>query len=160
MTPKKELYIAIKEQLKTIAALELVDLYRGQFENGKDSYPTEYTCALIRINRIEYETMTQQKQEGTCSVDIILYCKDGWMDQHSKTKDPQHGLIEIDLQDAIVDKIQFLQGEKFKKLEQTDEETEDAVYDKAMSYRMGFTCNIYKRTSTAFAKARLTLNPE
>jgi hypothetical protein len=159
MTPKKALFIALKEQLKTIPGLELVDWFRGQFDNGSDSYPTEYTTALIRINRVEWETMTQQQQEGDCSVDVILYCKDGWMDQHSNTSDPQHGLIEIDLMDDIVDKIQFLQGEQFSKLEQSDEETEDATYERLMSYRIGFTCNLYKRTPSAFAKARLTTTP-
>ena len=37
MTPRKELFIAIKNALKTIPQLEYVDLYRKQFENnGKD----------------------------------------------------------------------------------------------------------------------------
>lgn len=59
MIPRKELFIAILDQLKTIPALEIVDLYRAQFENNK--LPNIFTGALIRINRIDWKSMTEQK---------------------------------------------------------------------------------------------------
>lgn len=156
MTPRKECFIAIKEQLANVAGLERVDLYRGQFENGSNNYPTEFTTVLIGINSVEWETMTNKMQEGQATIDVILYCKDGWMDQHLGTADPDHGLTELDLIDGIVDALQFLKGNTFTQLEQNSEETEEQDYDRLMSYRMGFSSTFYKRTPYAFAKARLT----
>ncbi len=157
MTPRKELFIQIKKQLQTIGALELIDLYRGQFENPNSSYGNIWTAALIRIGRISYETMTEHIQEGKTSVDILFYCKDGWTDQHNTTADKEHGLLEIDVLDDITDKLQFLQGEQFKPLELTDEETEGLTADGIMSYRLSFSTRIYRRTPYHYTPIKLQL---
>ena len=139
--------------------MELVDFFRGQFSEGKDNYPQDWTAALIRINNIAWETMTEHKQEGTCTMDVILYCRDGWMDQHNTTADPEHGFMEIDLQDAIVEKLQFLKGDQFKPLQQTDDETEEANPEGMLSFKSTFTTRIYRRIAPKYANASITLNP-
>ena len=62
MTPRKELYIKIKEALTQIPQLELVDLQRKQFSNPKENYPTYWTAALIEIKAVRWESMVENKQ--------------------------------------------------------------------------------------------------
>lgn len=155
MTPRKELFIKIKEALATIPELELVDLQRKQFSNEKENYPSYWTAALIDIKNIAWESMVEQKQEGFCNVDVILYCKDGWMDQHNGTADDEHGLIEIDLIDNIVEKLQFLQGDYFKPLHQTADESEDSDSE-IMSYKMSFSTTLYRRINPKYTNVKLT----
>ena len=157
MTPRKELFLAIKNALMTIPQLEYVDLYRRQFENNGKDFPQYWTAALIRISSIKYETMTEQNQEGNTLVDVIFYCKDGWLDQHSATTDPEGGLIEIDLLDAIAEKLQFLQGSQFKPLQQTEDETEESSMEAVMSYRQSFSTRIYRRLKPKYHNQKLNL---
>lgn len=158
MTPRKELFIKIKEALAQIPELELVDLQRKQISNPKENYPTYWTAALIEIKAVRWESMVENKQEGECTVDVILYTKDGWLDQHDTTADDEHGLIEIDLQDTIVEKLQFLKGDYFKPLQLTNEANEDEDSE-MMSYRLSFSTLIYRRINPQYSTRRLTLNP-
>jgi hypothetical protein len=155
MTPRKELFIKIKEALALIPQLELVDLQRKQFSNPKENYPTYWTAALIDIKNIAWETMVEQMQEGNCNVEITLYCKDGWLDQHSGTDDEEDGLIEIDLIDIIVEQLQFLQGDYFKPLHQTADETEDTDSE-IMSYKISFSTLLYRKVNPKYTLKKLT----
>lgn len=154
MTPRKELFIKIKEALANISELELVDLQRKQFSNEKENYPTFWTAALIDIKSIAWESMVEQKQEGFCNVDVTLYCKDGWLDQHNGTADQEHGLIEIDLIDKIVEKLQFLHGEYFKPLHQTADESEDSDGE-IMSYKISFSTVLHRKINPKFTLKKL-----
>lgn len=159
MTPRKEIFIAVKQALKdNVAALELVDLQRKQFLNPKENYGNFFTAALIKVKAIKWESMTEQKQEGTCVIDVTFYCKDGWLDQHDETADDEHGLPEIDVIDAIVETLQFLKGDYFTQLELSDESDEDTEGE-MMSYTLSFTTNIYRRINPKFQYRKLTLNP-
>lgn len=157
MTPRKELFIKIKEALTQIPELELVDLQRKQFSNPKENYPTYWTAALIEIKAIRWESMVENKQEGECTVEVILYTKDGWLDQHDTTADNEHGLVEMDLQDAIVEKLQGLQGDCFKPLDLINEANEEQDGE-MMSYRLSFSTLIYRRINSQFSTRRITLN--
>lgn len=145
MTPRKELFTKIKDALSEITQLEYVDLFRDQFGANKEVYPQYFTAVLIRINNIEYQSMIEQKQEGNTDIDILLYTKDGWMDQHNNTSDPDSGLAEIDLLDSIVEKLQFLKGDLFKPLHQTGETIEDNSLEGIMSYKLNFSTMIFRR---------------
>ena len=158
MTPRKELYIKIKEALTQIPELELVDLQRKQFSNSKENYPTYWTAALIEIKAVRWESMVENKQEGECTVDVILYTKDGWLDQHDTTADDDHGLVEIDLQDTIVENLQFLKGDYFKPLQLTNEANEDEDSE-MMSYRLSFSTLIYRRINPKYSNRTITINP-
>ena len=158
MTPRKELYIKIKEALTQIPELELVDLQRKQFSNPKENYPTYWTAALIEIKAVRWESMVENKQEGECTVDVILYTKDGWLDQHDTTADDDHGLVEIDLQDTIVENLQFLKGDYFKPLQLTNEANEDEDSE-MMSYRLSFSTLIYRRINPKYSNRTITINP-
>ena len=158
MTPRKELYIKIKEALTQIPQLELVDLQRKQFSNSKENYPTYWTAAVIEINAVRWESMVENKQEGECTVDVILYTKDGWLDQHDTTADDDHGLVEIDLQDTIVENLQFLKGDYFKPLQLTNEANEDEDSE-MMSYRLSFSTLIYRRINPKYSNRTITINP-
>ena len=157
MTPRKELFIKIKEALTQIPELELVDLQRKQFSNPKENYPSYWTAALIEIKAVRWESMVENKQEGECTIDVILYTKDGWLDQHDTTADQEHGLIEIDLQDTIVEKLQFLKGDYFKPLELTNEANEDDDGE-MMSYRLSFSTLIYRRVNPQYSLKKITIN--
>lgn len=156
MTPRKELFITIKNQLKNIPQLEIVDLYRAQFENNK--LPNIFTAALIRINKIDWDCMTEQNQEGQVTVDVLFYCKDGWMDQHHITTDPDDGLTEIDIIDEIAEKLQFLNGNQFTDLHQTSDETLEQSHEEIMSYVISFQTMIYRKLNNKYPqKGKLTI---
>lgn len=156
MTPRKELFIKIKEALMTIPELELVDLERQQMQS--DKFPDLFVSALIKINRISYETMTEQNQEGATSVDVILYCRDGWLNQHNGTEDTEHGMTEIDLLDAIAEKLQFLKGEQFTPLQQIDDETQEQTMQGMFSYRQSFSTMIYRKLAPKYQNKTITIN--
>jgi hypothetical protein len=159
MTPRKELFIKIQEALKNgVQELELVDLQRKQFSNPKENYPSYWTSALIDIKTIRWESMVENKQEGECTVDVTLYCKDGWLDQHDGTADANGGLTEIDLIDAMVESLQFLKGDYFKPLELSNESSED-VDSEIMSYTLSFTTLIYRRVNPRYSNRTITINP-
>ncbi len=147
MTPRKELFIKAKEALMKIEQLELVDYDRGQFDDGKKNYPDIWTGCLIAIRNIRYEMMSDgnSRLEGNATLEVTLYCKDGWMDQHNGTADPEHGLMEIDLIDYIVDALQFLLGISFKPLQLSDENIVDVGEKGLMAYRLTFGTHIYKK---------------
>lgn len=140
----------------TIPELEMIDLDRQQFQGEK--FPDLFVSALIRINKITYETMTEQKQEGLVSVDVTLYCRDGWLKQYNGTEDFEHGLNEIDLLDTIAEKLQFLRGEQFEPLEQVEDETEEQSLEGMFSYRQSFNTRIYRRLNPKFQPIKISLN--
>ncbi|SCY94572.1 hypothetical protein [Flavobacterium caeni] len=142
MTPRKELFEKTKAALGQIRQLELVDLDRNQF-NDKDGIPQLWTAALIKINAIKWEAMVENKQEGNGTLEITFYCKDGWMNQHNTTTDPDGGLTEIDVIDHIVEKLQFLAGDYFQPLQQTDDEPGENK-DGIMSYKIRFSFTLYR----------------
>ncbi|WP_286803367.1 MULTISPECIES: hypothetical protein [Sphingobacterium] len=152
MTPKKELYLSIRNQIGAIAGIEYIDINRNQFGPGKDNYPQYYTSSLIRITGITWETMVEQRQEGLATIEIILYTLDGFADQLFGTADQDDGMTEIDLIDEIADKIQFLEGETFRPLQQMDEGSIDTDIDGIMAYRMTFNCLVYRKTAPRYTK--------
>lgn len=156
MTPRKELFIKIKEALMTIPELELVDLERQQMQS--DKFPDLFVSALIKINKITYETMTEQNQEGNTSVDVILYCRDGWLNQHNGTEDTEHGMNEIDLLDDIAEKLQFLKGDQFTPLQQTDDEPQEQTMQGMFSYRQSFSTMIYRKLAPKYQNKTITIN--
>lgn len=155
MTPRKELFIKTKEALMSIPQLELVDLERQQMQN--DKFPDLFVSAFIRINKITYQSMTEQKQEGEASIDVILYCRDGWMNQHNGTEDSEHGLNEIDILDAIAEKLQFLNGDQFTPLEQFEDETEEQSMSGMFSYRQSFNTNIYRKINPKYQPTKINI---
>ena len=155
MTPRKELFIKTKQALMQIPEMELVDLERGQMTNEKS--PGLFLAVLIRINKISWETMTEQTQEGDCSIDVTLYCRDGWLNQFNGSEDLEHGMNEIDLMDAIAEKLQFLKGNQFTQLLQTADETEDQNMAGIFSYRQTFTTSLYRKLSPKYEFKKVTI---
>ena len=153
MTPRKELFVTVKEALSGIAQLELIDLFRNQF-TGEN-----WTAAFIRINSIKWETMTGFKQEGDCVVDVILFTQEGWLDQHQNTTDEDGGLNEIDLIDSIIDALQFLKGDQFKPLQQSDEDDIEQQEKGVFSYSISFETKVYRTLKNPYTSKKITLNP-
>lgn len=156
MTPRKEIFINVKQRLATINALEIIDLQRGQFDRDEKHYPNCYTAALIQVMPIQYTTMTEHKLEGQCTFHIDFFCKDGWMDQFNTTPDQEHGLIEIDVLDEITNAIQFLQGDYFKPVQLINEEELRISEDGIMSYRLTFSTLVYKQLDYQYQNINLT----
>jgi hypothetical protein len=158
MTPRKELFISIRDKLGAIEGMEYVDLHRNQFGPGKENYPQYYTACLIRIASIQWETMVEQKQEGNAVIEVILYTKDGFADQHYSTDDDGDGLKEIDLIDTVAENLQFLYGTQFKPLQQTGDETEETDIDGLMAHKLTFTALVYKITAPRYQTKRITIS--
>lgn len=153
MTPRKELYLKIKEKLQSITELELIGLYRGQTlkEIGN------YTAVLIKSPRIQYQTMTESRKQGEAEVELILYVKDGFFNQNQISKDQNFGLKEIDLLDKIHEVVEFLSGDNFTPLKLTLEDEGDITEEGIMSYRLVFQTEIYKQINYKYINKKLTL---
>lgn len=157
MTPRKEIFKAAKTNLALIPELEYIDLHRGQFERGEDNRPQYYTAGLIKIPTITWEMMTQHRKEGTATLEIYFYCKDGWMDQFEGTSDPDDGLTEIDLIDKIVDALQFIYGEYFKPLQQSGDSEHKCDVPGMMAYKITFTSKVYQLVKPPYTLKKLSL---
>jgi len=157
MTPRKEIFLKIMEALRLVPELELIDLYRKQFEGAKDTYPQYWTAALIKINKITWETMVEHRQEGNADIDVLLYTKDGWLDQHQNTADNSSGLLEIELLDSVTEQLQFLQGDSFRPLQQTSEDIEDNSFEGVMSYRLNFSTQVYRQVNYKYQNKRIII---
>lgn len=159
MTPRKEIYIKIKDTLKTIPELELIALFNNKFD-AEGIYSGEWTAAVIKIDSIKWEPMVEWRKKGECTIDVLLYCKDGWMDQHHKTTDPNDGLSEIDLLDTLVEKLEFLTGENFKPLNLSEEETEEVEIPGIIKYRQSYTTQLYRVINNPYTYQTLTIKPD
>lgn len=152
MTPKKEIFLKIRDVLKDIVGIEYVDLHRNQFEAGKENYPQYLTACLVKITSIQWQTMVEQLQEGNASVEITLYTLDGFADQHAGTADNSDGLAEIELIDDIAEKIQFLHGNSFQPLQQVSEEDEQTELVGLIAYKLTFNALVYRKTAARYSK--------
>ncbi|ROI09785.1 hypothetical protein EGI11_03235 [Chryseobacterium sp. H3056] len=138
----------------TISQLELVDFNRNQFESEK--FPKLLVAALISIPGVQYESMTEEGQIGTAEVAVTLYCRDGWRDQHNGTTDPEHGLIEIDLLDEIAEKLQFLYGDNFAPLQQTNDEEQEVDMSGMFAYKQTFDTRIKRKIGRKYTTRSIT----
>ncbi|SDE76771.1 hypothetical protein [Riemerella columbipharyngis] len=155
MTPRKELFIKVKKALMPISELELVDLQRNQMSSDRFAYL--FVSALISVNAIQWQSMTEQNQEGTATVLIDLYCRDGWRNQHQHTEDGEEGLMEIDLIDRIAEAVQFLRGEQFRTLTLESDEVISNTMDGMFQYRLTFSCNLYRKLKPLYNNQKITL---
>lgn len=161
MTPRKELFIEIKKALvANVSELELVDLDRKQFDQTEKESPGCFTACLIKSPTIQWQTMVENVKEGTAEIEVTLYTKDGWLNQHNTTEDNEHGLIEIDLIDKVTEALEFLYGESFKPLELINEEESEISEKELMSFRLTFSTMVYKRVNYPYQKKKLTLTPQ
>lgn len=149
MTPRKELFIKIKQALNTISSLEYIDLNRNQF--GSDKFPDCMISALIKINGIQWERMVEQIHEGETTVEITLYCRDGWRDQHNGTSDAEHGLIEIDLIDEIAEALEDLKGDYFTALSLTNDDAEQEDLLGVFAYKLTFSTQIFRKINPKYS---------
>ncbi|MFW2137114.1 hypothetical protein ACK2M7_12685 [Chryseobacterium sp. TY4] len=154
MTPRKEIFIKTKEALMTIPELELVDFNRKQFES--ETFPNLFVAALISIPNIEYETMTEEGQLGTALITVTLYCRDGWMNQHNGTADPEHGLMEIDLLDEIAEKLQFVYGDQFAPLQQTNDAEETVDMGGIFAYSQTFDTRVKRKLGRKYTNRQIS----
>lgn len=153
MTFKKEIYLAIRNKVGEINDIEYVDINRNQYGPGKDNYSQYYTAVLIKITNIQWETMVEQLQEGTATIEVMLYTLDGFAEEFLDTQDADDGLAEIELIDDIADKLQFLYGTLFKPLQQTAEEVANTEIEGLMAYRLTYTCLVYRKATARYTKA-------
>jgi len=158
MTPRKELFLAVRDAIATITGIELVDLQRKQFNQPKEFYGSLYTAALIGIKQIIWGQMVEQRQEGNCTFEVILYTKDGWMDQFANTEDIANGLMEIDLQDSIIEKVLFLHSDNFKPIMLVNEAPEDED-SQMLSYKLTFSTTIYRVIKPRYSTKTITITP-
>ncbi len=154
MTPRKELFIKIKQALNTISSLEYIDLNRNQF--GSDKFPDCMISALIKVNGIQWQRMVEQIQEGDSSVEVILYCRDGWRDQHNDTSDAEHGLIEIDLIDDIAEALEDLSGDYFTTLELTNDDAEQEDMQGVFAYKLTFSTKLFRKIKPKYSLKTIT----
>lgn len=156
MTPRNELFVKIKQALKTIPELGLVDLQRKQISNPASGDPVYWTAALIEVKSIAWQNMPESNQEGDCIVEVLLYCKNGWIDHLNITVGNPDELAEFNLIQKISEKLQHLKGDLFAPLLQVNEETDNAV-DGFMSYKLSFNSTICREINPLYLNKKLTI---
>jgi hypothetical protein len=158
MTSRKRLFLDVRDKLKTVTELELIDYHRNQFAQGSNQYPNQYTAALIKIGVTDYASMTEGIKEGSNAiVEIHLYIKDGWMDQHQNTTDPEGGLIEIDLIDKIEEALENLTGDDYRPLKVIQEDEIEDEGDPIMGFVIKFGTKIFKRINYPYTKRNIQI---
>lgn len=158
MTSRKQLFLDVKARLATIPELEVIDYHRNQFAEGVNQYPNQYTAALIKIGVTDFETMTESIKDGSNAfVEVHLYVKDGWMDQHQNTSDPDGGLIEIDLIDKIEDTLEDLQGNDYRPLKVSQEDEIPNEGEPIMGFIIRFSTKIFKRVNYKYTKRNIQI---
>lgn len=153
MTPRNELFVKIKQALKTIPELELVDLQRRQFSASTSGDPVYWTAALIDVPSISWQNMMGGNQEGDCLTEVFLYCKNGWADQLNVTVTNPDELPEFNLIHKISEKLQHLQGDLFSPLLQINEETENTI-DGFLSYKLSFSNTICRKINALYSNKK------
>lgn len=159
MTPRKEIYTRIKEALTELQELELVDLFRKQFDTDPSKL-LQWTAALIKVNRITWDYLAEQRHEGTVDIDIILYIKDGWLNQQNDSNDEDNSLIEFDLIDSVCQKLDGLSGNSFNGIKIVSDELDNNNLLGIMSYRITGTCTIYLKLDDKFPKRQIDFRPQ
>jgi hypothetical protein len=158
MTSRKRLFLDVQNQLKTVTELEVIDYHRNQFAEGVNQYPNQYTAALIKIDVTDYASMTEGIKEGSNAiVEIHLYIKDGWMDQHQNTSDPEGGLIEIDLIDKIEEALENLTGNDYRPLKVIQEDEIPNEGEPIMGFIIKFGTKIFKRINYGYTKTAIQI---
>lgn len=149
MSVRRELFTAIKDRLVGIdfdntKAFELVDLQKGQLQDGKEYYGSIYTAALITIGDIQWQNMTRRNQEGECTITVDIHTKEGYTDQLNTTPDPQHGIASITLIDLVVEFLDGFKGACFKPLDLTRETQIQSQQQGEFIYRIEFNTWVYR----------------
>lgn len=157
MTPRKELYIAVKSALKSVSKLEMIALNRNQFA---EDFPELWTAALIDIANIDWEMMTNNGAEGNTLLEVTLYCKDGFSDQFEGSKDDEDGFTEIDLLDDITETLSFLKGTQFKPLVLTKDEKVSQENAGIFAYKLSFETQLYRKINYHYTAKKVTINPQ
>ncbi|QKX04875.1 hypothetical protein HN014_08075 [Aquimarina sp. TRL1] len=66
-----------KKELKEITIYKWIDLWKGQLNGDRKSYPPSFPAAYIHISDIDYTDRTVQLQEGEVSVSVYLFFHQG-----------------------------------------------------------------------------------
>ena len=61
--------------------LTLVDEDYGQLQTDEDTYPVTFPCVLISVDKVDWETVTDDYQRGTAQITVKL-CIDCFDDTH------------------------------------------------------------------------------
>lgn len=154
MTPRKRIFNSVRDKIKTISGIEMVDLQRNQMGNPEKNYPTLFTTALISLKNISWETMTNQLHEGKTVVEVSLYVKDGWIDQHDKSADDFN---EIDLIDEVIEALQGLFGDGFRPLNLINENA-GQDYVEMMEYKLEFSTSIYQTINQKYTNKSISIS--
>ena len=151
MEPKEEIYLLIRDRISEISDIEYVDFNRGQYAPGKETYPAYDIACLIGIANIQWQTMTEQLQEGVATVEVTLYTRDGFAATHFGTENENDSLAALTLANQIAEKLQLLKGNLFKPLEQIKEENLEININAIAAYKLTFTTLIYRKTTSRYS---------
>lgn len=69
---QKELYIALKARIETLASLKIVGLWNNQFERENENVPFGYPCVFIEFTNIEYRDFLKGVQDFQMDVSLHL----------------------------------------------------------------------------------------
>ena len=148
MSLRKDLYLAVSNQLDQLKRFDWIDLYKAQLDNKNEHYPTGFPCAFISISRIQYEDMTMNAQEGRVQIDVWLFFNKGG-DTFMDAADKNDSLEILDITDEVVVAIQWLQGECFTPMQQTGDEDLTEQF-KRPAFKLSFTTETYTKLTHPF----------
>lgn len=147
MSVRKDVYNSIASELEALGKFNLVDLYKGQFDEENITNIPRYPAAFISINNIEYQDMSMDIQEGNLIVDVYVFFDRN--DEISLEEPNRENSLEIlTVLDDVVNALQKTYGEFFTSLSQITDQDLTPTY-KNPSFKISFSSMVFKRLEMA-----------
>ena len=98
--------------------LTLVDEDYGQLQTDEDTYPVTFPCVLISVDKVDWETVTDDYQRGTAQI-IVKLCIDCFDDTHYTSGTAGKVAERIAMFKRLHEIVRHVESEKATELERT-----------------------------------------
>lgn len=117
----EEIFIAIMERIAgMMPELSCIDEDYGQLEAGaeEDHYPVTFPCVLISVDKVDWETVTDDYQRGTAQITVKL-CIDCFDDTHYTSGTAGKVAERIAMFKRLHEIVRHVESKKATELERT-----------------------------------------
>lgn len=143
MSVRKEIYEILSNKLNTLNYFQIIDIYKGQFNDENANNINVFPAVYISIGNISYEEAVLDFVEGVAQVDVFVFFKK-FEDTSVGANNQADSLAILSIMDTIVDELQGSYGSFFTELSQVSEEDLSFTYGKPV-FKVSFSTNIIKK---------------
>ena len=153
---KKQLYVEIRNRLKTIDALRWIAWHRGQFHSPEEHEPFPLPAALIQFGDIRWRTLSGACQEGDLTLYVEVYFR---ASKESLSVDEQDDVLgNLQLLDEVYEALQFFNSERVQSLERQKDEILKTE-PKLLGFRTTFTSRVVdSQLVSSFSKRKASMS--